>query len=164
MDASERSGCSIFRLDRRENGARCYNSNHIDWRIRAYCSTYDEDRNRTFSIPGYRLSEAPGEHDARCRVSSTTTTCPSGFAKNANEVCVSPTGEKQENAGLPQCPKGNPCDPASGNKFQTEVDYRGQVEFVRYYNSYQFYPKLRKMIGPLGLRYALTQDQIFKFD
>lgn len=36
--------------------------------------------------------------------------------------------------------------------------------FVRYYNSYQFYPKLRKLIGPLSLRYALTHDQVFKFD
>ncbi|HAW52869.1 MAG TPA: hypothetical protein DCX54_11170 [Flavobacteriales bacterium] len=36
--------------------------------------------------------------------------------------------------------------------------------FVRYYNSFQFYPKLRNLIGPLSLRYALTHDQVFKFD
>lgn len=36
--------------------------------------------------------------------------------------------------------------------------------FVRYYNAYQFYPKLRKLIGPLNLRYALTHDQVFEFD
>ncbi len=36
--------------------------------------------------------------------------------------------------------------------------------FVRYYNAYQFYPKLRKLIGPLNLRYALTYDQVFEFD
>lgn len=36
--------------------------------------------------------------------------------------------------------------------------------FVRYYNAYQFYPKLRKLIGPLNLRYALTHDQAFQFD
>ncbi|MEQ8324427.1 MAG: hypothetical protein RIC15_06995 [Vicingaceae bacterium] len=36
--------------------------------------------------------------------------------------------------------------------------------FVRYYNSYQFYPKLRKLVGPLNLRYALTHDQIYQFD
>jgi len=36
--------------------------------------------------------------------------------------------------------------------------------FVRYYNAYQFYPKLRKLIGPLNLRYALTHDQVFEFE
>jgi hypothetical protein len=36
--------------------------------------------------------------------------------------------------------------------------------FVRYYNAYQFYPKLRKLIGPLNLRYALTNDLVFEFE
>ena len=35
---------------------------------------------------------------------------------------------------------------------------------VRYYNAYQFYPKLRRMIGPLNLRYAMTRDHVYKFD
>ena len=35
---------------------------------------------------------------------------------------------------------------------------------VRYYNAYQFFPKLREMIGPLNLRYAMTRDYIYKFD
>lgn len=35
---------------------------------------------------------------------------------------------------------------------------------VRYYNAFQFYPKLRKLVGPLNLRYALTRDQIFGFE
>lgn len=35
---------------------------------------------------------------------------------------------------------------------------------VRYYNSYRYFPKLRKIIGPLGLRYAMTHDKIYKFD
>ena len=36
--------------------------------------------------------------------------------------------------------------------------------FVRYYNAFQFYPKLRQLVGPLNLRYALTLDQIYQFD
>lgn len=36
--------------------------------------------------------------------------------------------------------------------------------FVRYYNAYQYYPKLRKLVGPLNLRYALTHDHVFEFD
>ena len=36
--------------------------------------------------------------------------------------------------------------------------------FVRYYNAYQFFPKLRKLVGPLNLRYALTHDQVFEFE
>ncbi len=35
---------------------------------------------------------------------------------------------------------------------------------VRYYNSSRFYPKLRKIIGPLGLRYAMTTDKIYRLD
>ena len=36
--------------------------------------------------------------------------------------------------------------------------------FVRYYNAFQLYPKLRKLIGPLNLRYALTHDLVFEFE
>ena len=35
---------------------------------------------------------------------------------------------------------------------------------VRYYNSYHYYPELRKVIGPVNLRYAMTRDKIFKLD
>lgn len=35
---------------------------------------------------------------------------------------------------------------------------------VRYYNSHRYFPKLRKIIGPLSLRYALTTDKIYKLD
>lgn len=35
---------------------------------------------------------------------------------------------------------------------------------VRYYNAYQFYPKLRNLIGPLNLRYAMTRDKVFRLD
>jgi len=35
---------------------------------------------------------------------------------------------------------------------------------VRYYNSYHYYPEMRKVIGPVNLRYAMTRDKIFKLD
>ena len=35
---------------------------------------------------------------------------------------------------------------------------------VRYYNSFRFYPKLRKIIGPINLRYALTTGKVYRFD
>ena len=35
---------------------------------------------------------------------------------------------------------------------------------VRYYNSFRFFPKLRKIVGPLSLRYAMTHDKIYKLD
>ena len=35
---------------------------------------------------------------------------------------------------------------------------------IRYYNSSRYFPKLRKIIGPLSLRYALTTDKIYKLD
>jgi hypothetical protein len=35
---------------------------------------------------------------------------------------------------------------------------------VRYYNSGRFYPKLRKIVGPINLRYAMTTDKIYKLN
>jgi hypothetical protein len=35
---------------------------------------------------------------------------------------------------------------------------------VRSYNSYHLYPKLRKIIGEISLRYALTYDAVYYFD
>jgi YD repeat-containing protein len=49
------------------------------------------------------------------------------------EKCV--LGVEKE-AGCPAAPIGDPCDAATGNSFQTEVDYSsGELKFVRYYNS-----------------------------
>ncbi|CAG5079517.1 hypothetical protein [Parvicella tangerina] len=36
--------------------------------------------------------------------------------------------------------------------------------FIRYYNSYHFYPKLRKIIGPISLRYSISTGAIFQFN
>ena len=58
--------------------------------------------------------------------------------------CVFPSNKPTpgQNTGKPDpgmCPLGNPINPATGNKFQEEVDWRGTgpfpLEFVRYYNS-----------------------------
>jgi len=35
---------------------------------------------------------------------------------------------------------------------------------LRAYNSYHLFPKLRRFIGPINLRYAITYDKIFSFD
>lgn len=35
---------------------------------------------------------------------------------------------------------------------------------LRTYNSFHFYPKLRKIIGGMSLRYAITYDKIYSFD
>lgn len=35
---------------------------------------------------------------------------------------------------------------------------------IRYYNSYRFYPDLRKLIGPINVRYSITLDKIFEYD
>lgn len=36
--------------------------------------------------------------------------------------------------------------------------------FIRYYNSYHFYPKLRKIIGPISLRYSISTGSVFQFN
>jgi len=48
--------------------------------------------------------------------------------------CTTQKGTGQPN---PQTCNGNPCDAASGNKFQTEIDYQSNsIHFIRYYNSF----------------------------
>ncbi len=36
--------------------------------------------------------------------------------------------------------------------------------FIRYYNSFHFYPKLRKLIGPVSFRYSISSGAIFQFN
>jgi RHS repeat-associated protein len=47
-----------------------------------------------------------------------------------------PANERERGGPCPAC--GNPINPATGNKYQSEVDYRGpgNLSFVRTYNSY----------------------------
>jgi len=35
---------------------------------------------------------------------------------------------------------------------------------LRIYNSFHFFPKLRKITGPVSMRYAITHDKIYSFD
>jgi hypothetical protein len=35
---------------------------------------------------------------------------------------------------------------------------------LRVFNAFHFYPKLRRMIGSINLRYAITYDKVYKFD
>lgn len=75
-----------------------------------------------------------------------TEVCPEGY-DNVNGECVlvrhnpyQNIGDCRANRGSP-APVGNPCDPATGNKHQAEVDYRstdGTLEFIRHYNNQQF--------------------------
>jgi len=55
-----------------------------------------------------------------------------------NFVAVPPSDESQHGRSCPDC--GNPVNPATGNKYQAEVDYRGTgsqpLTFERWYNSF----------------------------
>ncbi|MBN1340577.1 MAG: hypothetical protein JXA03_14710 [Bacteroidales bacterium] len=35
---------------------------------------------------------------------------------------------------------------------------------LRAYNAYHFYPRLRRIIGPVNMRYAITHDKIYNYD
>ena len=69
--------------------------------------------------------------------------CPTGYTLQGiypNENCWRPNPLPQKDAGPPTnglC-YGNPCNPANGNKFQTEIDFRGDngpLTAARTYNS-----------------------------
>ena len=92
---------------------------------------------QTSHRPGYRAAEG-------------TSPCPSGYrvgtSNNNYGQCVrvpvswvTPGQDPGRVPGKPQLCVGNPCDPATGNKYLMEVDYVGAgpfpLRFVRYYNS-----------------------------
>jgi RHS repeat-associated protein len=63
------------------------------------------------------------------------TGCPTGYTSSGG-LCVASGADPLQNNGCPGKPTGNPCNPASGNKYQREVDYRGLgLEIVRHFNS-----------------------------
>jgi RHS repeat-associated protein len=63
----------------------------------------------------------------------------------------------------PQCGIGNPIDPATGNKYQEEADYRsadGLLEFTRHYNSQLQPPSVSvPFVSPLGSKWRSTYDR-----
>ena len=71
--------------------------------------------------------------------------CPAGFTFQGPfpGQCVPDGGPTNAGAGKnggpgPDCGIGNPCNPATGNKYQAEEDYRngdGLLVFTRHYNS-----------------------------
>src|SRR5688572_26791478 len=86
--------------------------------VKSYCDDWnDNSRFNLFVVPPY--SPALGAHCG---------TAPYSMRRNAGmpDYC-------------PNCMKGNPVNPANGNKFQIEPDYAAQgpfaVQFTRYYNS-----------------------------
>jgi YD repeat-containing protein len=68
-----------------------------------------------------------------------TTPCPATQNFVSPGVCTIPPPEITKNNGCSgDAMKGNPCNAATGNKFQTEVDLTsvdGSIPIIRYYNS-----------------------------
>ncbi len=63
--------------------------------------------------------------------------CPAGTTQNPS-TGLCDTNQTQKSTGkIGSCTgEGNPCDAATGNKFQTEIDHHSSsLSFVRYYNS-----------------------------
>ncbi|MDJ0710061.1 MAG: RHS repeat-associated core domain-containing protein [Woeseiaceae bacterium] len=114
----------------------------------------------------YRDGGFHGNMTARWYVGSTTDDdCDPQVVDRADgHSCIDPedlfTLEPPPEDVEPEMCVGNPCDPASGNKTQTEVDYRvaaeGVPSFVRYYSSKGSY---RTGLGmPPGWRHNYTKS------
>jgi len=75
--------------------------------------------------------------------------CPSGKTYNsATNQCYTAYSVPPKTMGKPQLCVGNPCNPATGNKYQAETDFDSDVidlGFTRHYNSGAF-----DVNGPLG--------------
>lgn len=90
--------------------------------------------------------------------------CPAGYEYYNGPQCrlipprsPQPDVDPGKTIGEPQACVGNPCDPATGNKYEVEVDYVGSgpfpLRFVRYYNSldwdyFRQSPAVRGRLGP----------------
>lgn len=65
--------------------------------------------------------------------------CPSGQAYNRDGICAVPVADVPKNVGACDLCIKNPINPSIGNKFQSEIDYRGEgpfpLQFSRFYNS-----------------------------
>lgn len=92
-----------------------------------------------------------------------TASCPAGFAVSAGNNCTLVQPEVQSCSTKPRpsktrgkpvfgsCQEGNPCDVATGNKYEVEPDYpapaAGGLSYTRYFNSDQYAPTGRLGTG-----------------
>lgn len=91
-------------------------------------------------IPEYSLYHTGGQYGTSAIIAHDhASSCPVGQAPNpVTNVCEPIQIIAEKNLGPPSCSIGNPCNPATGNKYQTETDYRspdGTLNFTRAYNS-----------------------------
>jgi len=64
--------------------------------------------------------------------------------------------------GKPKCGVGNPCDPATGNKYLSDVDYVGSGPFPLIFE--RFYNSLSTPYSPLGKNWRHSYDRSMQFD
>lgn len=83
---------------------------------------------------------------------------------SALNACAAPDGNLNQvkQQGTPKQCVGNPCDPATGNKYLQETDYAGDgaypLDFGRYYNS------LFPGVGAISYGWRTTYDRGVQFD
>jgi RHS repeat-associated protein len=106
-----------------------------------------------------------GYFSASCRV--TKRECAAGYTPSGGS-CV-PTAQvvQLKERGIPEQCCANPIEPASGNKYQHEVDYRGwgafPLEFARTYNS-SVVVGYRNMAPALTVQWLHTYEREIRLD
>lgn len=101
---------------------------------------YEASRNK---IVGGVCDPLTEQKDHSLITSATPYKCPDGYRgvkENGVGVCIADLSDHITGTNIQQCDdkNGNPCSPATGNKSETEIDYKsGLLAFVRYYNSAQ---------------------------
>jgi RHS repeat-associated protein len=89
-----------------------------------------------------------------------------GFANNGNESLSHQCPQDAFKRGGNECGIGNPIDPATGNKYQSEQDYRsadGTLEFTRHYNSQLQAPGVTSPFSSaLGTKWRSTYDRAIR--
>lgn len=64
--------------------------------------------------------------------------CPYGYAVSFDKKICEPLAVDPKNNGRPSCGAGNPINIATGNKYQSDIDYIGSglLKITRHYNSF----------------------------
>ncbi|MES9868386.1 MAG: DUF6531 domain-containing protein, partial [Sedimenticola sp.] len=64
--------------------------------------------------------------------------CPYGYAVSFGKKICEPLAVDPKNNGRPSCSAGNPINIATGNKYQSDIDYigSGMIKITRHYNSF----------------------------
>jgi len=96
---------------------------------------------------------------------------PAGFGIDNLVFSIPGMDDLAREMGEPECGRGNPVNPAAGNKYQKETDYKGSrpfpLEVSRAYNSisgsWRFFPEIRHEPGTIEASVVRSDGKVLSY-